>query len=58
MSSEDFVNALQKGDNLEAEQAFKKEMSDRIGHSLEQKRIEVANSFVQSKKVENDEEEV
>ena len=34
MSSEDFVNALQKGDNLEAEQAFKKEMSDRVGHSL------------------------
>ena len=58
MSSEDFVNALQKGDNLEAEQAFKKEMSDRVGHSLEAKRIEVANSLVQSKKVENDEEEV
>ena len=39
MSSEDFVNALEKGNNLEAEQAFKKEMSDRIGHSLEAKRI-------------------
>ena len=58
MSSEDFVNALEKGNNLEAEQAFKKEMSDRIGHSLEAKRIEVANSFVQSKKVEDDAEEV
>jgi len=58
MSSEDFVNALQKGDNLEAEQAFKKEMSDRIGHSLEAKRIEVANSFVKTKKVEDDAEEV
>ena len=58
MSSEDFVNALEKGDNLGAEDAFKSAMSDLVGHSLEQKRIEVANSFVQSKKVENDEEEV
>ena len=47
-----------KGDNLGAEDAFKKGMSERIGHSLEQKRIQVANSLVQSKKVENDEEEV
>ena len=58
MSSEDFVNALEKGDNLGAEDAFKKGMSERIGHSLEQKRIEVANSFVKTKKVESDEEEV
>ena len=58
MSSEDFVNALEKGNNLEAENAFKKDMSDRIGHSLEQKRIEVANSFVKTKKVEDDAEEV
>tara|TARA_A100001011_G_scaffold332376_1_gene359430 strand:+ start:363 stop:539 length:177 start_codon:yes stop_codon:yes gene_type:complete len=58
MSSEDFVNALEKGNNLEAENAFKKDMSDRIGHSLEQKRIEVANSFVKVKKVEDDAEEV
>ena len=48
MSSEDFVNALEKGDNLGAEDAFKKAMSDRVGHSLETKRIEVANSFVKS----------
>ena len=58
MSSDDFVNALQKGDNLEAEQAFKKEMSDRIGHSFESKRIEVANSFFKTKKVEDNEEKV
>jgi hypothetical protein len=58
MSSEKFVDALQKGNNVEAEDAFKSAMSDLVGHSLEQKRIEVANSFVQSKKVENDEEEV
>ena len=41
-----------------AEQAFKKEMSDRVGHSLEAKRIEVANSFVKTKKVEDNEEKV
>jgi len=58
MSSEKFVDALQKGNNLEAEDAFKSAMSDLIGHSLEQKRIEVANSLVQSKKVEDDEEKV
>ena len=33
-------------------------MSDRIGHSLEAKRIEVANSFVKTKKVEDNEEKV
>ena len=58
MSSEDFVNELQKGNNLGAEDAFKSAMQDRVGRALEQKRIEVANSFVQSKKVESDEEEV
>ena len=58
MSSEDFVNALEKGDNLGAEDAFKKAMSDRVGPSLETKRIAVANSFVKTKKVESDEEEV
>ena len=58
MSSEDFVNALEKGDNLGAEDAFKKEMSDRVGHSLEAKRIDVANSFVKTKKVEDNEEKV
>ena len=58
MSSEDFVNELQKGNNLGAEDAFKSAMQDRVGKALEQKRIEVANSFVQSKKVEDDAEEV
>ena len=58
MSSEKFVDALQKGNNLEAEDAFKSAMSDLVGHSLEQKRIEVANSFVKTKKVEDDAEEV
>ena len=58
MSSEDFVNALQKGNNLEAENAFKNAIGDKVADALEKKRIEVANNFVQSKKVESDEEEV
>ena len=58
MSSEDFVNALYSGKNLEAEDAFKSAMQDKVGQALEIKRREVANNFVQSKKVESDEEEV
>ncbi len=58
MSSEDFVNALQKGNNLEAEDAFKTAIGDKVADALETKRREVANNFVQSKKVERDEEEV
>ena len=58
MSSEDFVNALQKGNNLEAEDAFKTAIGDKVADALETKRREVANSFVKTKKVESDEEEV
>ena len=58
MSSEDFVDALHSGKNLEAEDAFKSAMQDKIGAALETKRREVANNFVQNKKVEDDAEEV
>ena len=58
MSSEDFVNALQKGNNLEAEDAFKTAIGDKVADALETKRREVANNFVKTKKVESDEEEV
>ena len=58
MSSEDFVNALQKGNNLEAEDAFKTAIGDKVADALENKRREVANNFVQNKKVEDDAEEV
>ena len=46
MSSEDFVDALHSGKNLEADDAFKSAMQDKIGAALETKRREVANSFV------------
>ena len=48
MSSEDFVNALYSGKNLEAEDAFKSAMQDKIGAALETKRREVANTFVKT----------
>ena len=48
MSSEDFVDALQVGKNLEAESAFKSALQDKIGAALETKRREVANSFVKT----------
>ena len=46
--SDEFVNALQNGKNLEAEDAFKSAMQDKIGAALETKRRDVANSFVKT----------
>ena len=48
MSSEDFVDALHSGKNLDAEEVFKSAMQDKIGAGLETKRREVANSFVKT----------
>ena len=48
MSSEDFVAALSLSKNLEAEEAFKSAMQDKIGAALETKRREVANTFVKT----------
>ena len=57
--SDEFVTALQNGKNLEAEDAFKSAMQDKIGAALETKRREVANSFVKTVvKDEGDAEEV
>ena len=53
MSSEDFVNALYNGKNLEAEDAFKSAMQDKVGQALEVKRREVANNFVKTKIEDN-----
>ena len=59
MSSEDFVNALYSGKNLEAEDAFKSAMQDKVGQALEVKRREVANNFVKTNIEDNgDVEEV
>ena len=57
--SNEFVNALHNGKNLEAEDAFKSAMQDKVGAALETKRKEVANSFVKTvTKDEGDAEEV
>jgi len=56
--TKDIIDALQSGDNLGAEQAFKDTIQAKVGDALEVKRKEVANTFVQSNKVEDDGEEV
>tara|TARA_B100001057_G_scaffold445690_1_gene483582 strand:- start:2359 stop:2538 length:180 start_codon:yes stop_codon:yes gene_type:complete len=56
--TKDIIDALQNGDNLGAEQAFKDTINAKVGDALETKRKEVANTFVKSTKVEEDGEEV
>ena len=56
--TKDIIDALSNGDNLGAEQAFKDTIQAKEGDALEVKRKEVANTFVQSNKVEDDVEEV
>ena len=48
MSAKEFVDALQNGKNLDAEDAFKVAMSSKVGDALEDKRKEVAGSLVQN----------
>ena len=48
MSSKEFVNALSNGSNLEAEDAFKSAMSQRIGNALENKRKELSKNYAQT----------
>ena len=57
MSAENFVNELQKSNNLGAEDAFKSAMTDRGAQSLEMKRKEVAGSFVRNHIPEVEEDE-
>ena len=44
--SKEFVNAIEGGNNLEAEAAFKDAVAKKVGDSLEIKRKEVSKSFV------------
>jgi len=52
--TKDIIDNLSNGDNLGAEQAFKDSITAKVGDALEVKRKEVANTFVQSNKVEDD----
>jgi len=58
MSAKEFVDALENDSNLEAEDAFKNSMSQKVGDSLETKRKEVANGMInkQIPEVEDNEE--
>ena len=46
MSSKDFVDALRRGSNLDAEDAFKSAVGDKVVNKLENKRQELAKGFV------------
>ena len=48
MSSKEFVDAISNGSNLEAEDAFKSAMSQRIGNALENKRKEISKGYAQT----------
>ena len=56
--TKDIIDALSNSDNLGAEKAFKDTIQAKVGDALEVKRKEVANTSVQSSKVEEDGEEV
>ena len=57
MSAENFVNELQKGNNLGAEDSFKSAMTDRVADAVEGKRKEVAGTFVKTHIPEVEEDE-
>ena len=57
MSANEFVNALHNKKNLDAEDAFKMAMSTKVGDALEDKRKEVAGSFVKNHIPEVEEDE-
>ena len=46
MSSKDFVDALARGNNLDAEDAFKNAVGEKVQNKLETKRQELAKGFV------------
>ena len=58
MSAKEFVDALENDNNLEAEDAFKNAMSQKVGDALETKRKEVANGMINNQipEVEDNEE--
>ena len=48
MSSKEFVDAISNSNNLEAEDAFKSAMSQKIGNALENKRKELSKNYAQT----------
>ena len=56
MTSREFVDMLASGNNVEAEDAFKHAISHKVSDALEDRRKELAASFVNTKSVETEEE--
>ena len=48
MTSKKFVDAISNSNNLEAEDAFKSAMSQKIGNALENKRKELSKNYAQT----------
>ena len=46
MTSKEFVDALRRGSNLDAEDAFKSAVGQKVQDTLENKRKELAKGFV------------
>ena len=55
--SREFVNAIADGNNIEAEKVFNTNIANKVGSTLEVKRKEIANTFVNSMKVNTEEED-
>ena len=48
MSAKEFVDAISNSNNLEAEDAFKSAMSQKVGDTLENKRKELSKNYAQT----------
>lgn len=57
MSSKDMIDALADGKTLDAEDAFKGAMKEKIANAIEAKKVEVAQSFVRDHLPDDTEEE-
>ena len=47
-----FVDNIEAGNNIEAENVFKNEIADKVGAALEVKRKELANTFLRNHEAE------
>ena len=55
--SREFVDAIADGNNIEAEKVFNTNIASKVGNTLETKRKEIENNFVNSMKVNKEEED-
>ena len=53
--TKNMINPLDKGDNVEAEKAFKAALSDKVGTELDQRRKDLAGTLL-NKELEADKE--